>query len=954
MRSNQVASIDQKTLNNKMDLFLKNIATKNEKGELVTESMPKWAFEGLCNAYAFMIFRAEIIGEKDKHLDRLSFLSQATKKQIKKMASLLSEYKSNFQEMVKEKRSQLEKKLKECKTDQERKSIKKEFYDGIEKECVNKLSNEDKQLLSNANELYTFINSLLFAFDPLEHLNLRVKGKAVTQNDFIEILDVLYPDMALDEKSSNVNLPIKKAASYQFSFTQEELAKLFKDLIFDGDVMRIDSSDHAMYLSKNNGKYLLYDPNNKKGPVEFSTAEDLVSAVRNCFYTNFKHADTYLPIGIEIFEKNNIKHTRPTSSEFIELMLKNRGENLNINAKGWDGATSLSMAAWSGNADAVSVLLKNNANPEIAIRDKERNFTAAHLAAGENHVSVMQVLIKHKPSLKNIEDNHGSTPAFDAAKLGNIEVLEVLINEKIDLNKKNDDGETLAHIAAEHGHTNVIELLAKHSAKLNEPMNDGRTPAIVAAEEGHINILEALEKNGVNLKSAANSLLKHAASSNQINVLEYFEKKGMYLKDICSQDEIADLGVEAAKNGHVNMLELLITKGFDFKKSGENLVLVSVMNNDVKVLELLAKNGLKLDQHGADLLGFVLATGRVDNYGAGLATIASLTGKSDILESLIKSGFDLKPKSEELAKNAATKGQINILQTLVKNGLVSNDQIFNLAYSAVENKQINVLEVLLKSRAIPEKKSLHLAVLAVNIGETSLLEVVIKNGISSQQNFKILTLLAQSKNNNNILSSLAYLAVDAGNLDLLKYMITLDVDLKKILPMNDKYSLGQAAVKSGNMEVIKFLAENGVDLNQNNLKKIETSKAAPEIKQEFSPSVKAAIDEVKVLIKDYRENASFYTVRYKEKADNLEASLERAIKHFKGKENEPDADKFLKEKVDNKDSVEDVLKRARRSLVGEKIFGKSSLFGNTSSYSRVKAKEEQAVKNEVIKSPKKS
>lgn len=172
--------------------------------------------------------------------------------------------------------------------------------------------------------------------------------------------------------------------------------------------------------------------------------------------------------------------------------------------------------------------------------------------------------------------------------------------------------------------------------------------------------------------------------------------------------------------------------------------------------------------------------------------------------------------------------------------------------------------------------------------------------------------------------------------------------LKNIITMGDNKQLDEKSIFNAISEAMNNMLESSLKLKIDKPNE-ETKKQEKEITPKeriFPVAIQAVIEEIQKLITEYRQNTRFYTVRYQEKANNLEAALNRAITLAKNKD--IGVDSFLKEKIENKNSIEDVLKKARRTTLGQIIFGSTSLFGETSSYLRVINAKEKGQKAEAI------
>ena len=92
-----------------------------------------------------------------------------------------------------------------------------------------------------------------------------------------------------------------------------------------------------------------------------------------------------------------------------------------------------------------------------------------------------------------------TTSAHYAARNGDINTLEFLINNGIRIDRTDENGMTTAHYAARNGDTNTLEFLRANDVKLDQPDGNGMTPARYAVRNGDTNTLEFLRGTGARL-----------------------------------------------------------------------------------------------------------------------------------------------------------------------------------------------------------------------------------------------------------------------------------------------------------------------------------------------------------------------------------------------------------------------------------------------------------------------
>jgi hypothetical protein len=91
----------------------------------------------------------------------------------------------------------------------------------------------------------------------------------------------------------------------------------------------------------------------------------------------------------------------------------------------------------------------------------------------------------------------GRTALHQAAAVGNLKVMQMLITRGAPVNAKNSSGETPLHLAARFGHLDAVKYLIRSGALINEKTKYTRaTPLMAAAEMGHENIIRMLMISG--------------------------------------------------------------------------------------------------------------------------------------------------------------------------------------------------------------------------------------------------------------------------------------------------------------------------------------------------------------------------------------------------------------------------------------------------------------------------
>ncbi|THG19101.1 hypothetical protein TEA_025864 [Camellia sinensis var. sinensis] len=112
---------------------------------------------------------------------------------------------------------------------------------------------------------------------------------------------------------------------------------------------------------------------------------------------------------------------------------------------------------------------------------------------------VVKILSAADPSVTGINnaDEEGWAPFQFAASSGNVEIVEILLSSRVDVNLKNNGGRTALHYAASKGWLKIAEILLSHGANIN--LKDKACwmhPLHRAASTGNSELCELLIEEG--------------------------------------------------------------------------------------------------------------------------------------------------------------------------------------------------------------------------------------------------------------------------------------------------------------------------------------------------------------------------------------------------------------------------------------------------------------------------
>ena len=202
-----------------------------------------------------------------------------------------------------------------------------------------------------------------------------------------------------------------------------------------------------------------------------SQFKQLVTEARHHLYT--RHQATFKGIcasqsAINMYNTSGLTPLHVSSEqgnvEAVQLLVRlNADVNLATDER-HGHTTALLLAATHGHTDCVRVLLEAGASPDAP--DDWMN-TPLFKASSYNHVQCVVELLRHGAS-PDIANQWGALPIQYAALQGNMEVVAALVAAGADVNRPGEpDVISALAVASSRGHTDCVELLLKARADVN-------------------------------------------------------------------------------------------------------------------------------------------------------------------------------------------------------------------------------------------------------------------------------------------------------------------------------------------------------------------------------------------------------------------------------------------------------------------------------------------------------
>jgi ankyrin repeat protein len=301
-----------------------------------------------------------------------------------------------------------------------------------------------------------------------------------------------------------------------------------------------------------------------------------------------------------------------------ELLRHNAG----INSPGHDGTAALHWIVRLQDIETATQLLRAGADPNLPNRYGVRPL---HIAIAQNDLAMVRLLLEAHADPAS-PDATGETCLMMAANEGRIGIVKALLEKGAPVDVRDPQyQQTALMFAARNGHTEVAKLLIAHRADVNAQTPTGtvprfRSPASNAGSRGTGIIRGGWPERGSRepVPGAKSSLLY------------------------------------AAREGHLEMVQLLLSSGANIEQADANGVtplLMAIMNNQIPVAHLLIRKGADVktpDWYGDTALWAAVDLRDIDVPGPNITDNGvDRAAAFGLIQELLEAGADVNARTKE-------------------------------------------------------------------------------------------------------------------------------------------------------------------------------------------------------------------------------------------------------------------------------------------------------------------
>uniref|UniRef100_A0A8D2B6H4 Ankyrin repeat and death domain containing 1B n=1 Tax=Sciurus vulgaris TaxID=55149 RepID=A0A8D2B6H4_SCIVU len=226
----------------------------------------------------------------------------------------------------------------------------------------------------------------------------------------------------------------------------------------------------------------------------------------------------------------------------------------------------------------------------------------------------------------------------NAAKSNNLDLMEKLLEKKVNINAVNNMNRTALHFAVGGNHLSAVDFLLNHKARVDIADKHGLTVIHLAAWSGSFEIMLMLVRAGADQRAKNQdgmNALHFAAQNNNVHIVEYLIQD-LHLKDLNQPDETGRKPfLLAAERGHIEMIEKLIFLNLhtlEKDKEGNTALHLAAMHGHSPAVQVLLTQWQEVNE--------------TNELNVSVLQIATRNGHTSLVNFLLSENIDLHQRME--------------------------------------------------------------------------------------------------------------------------------------------------------------------------------------------------------------------------------------------------------------------------------------------------------------------
>lgn len=231
--------------------------------------------------------------------------------------------------------------------------------------------------------------------------------------------------------------------------------------------------------------------------------------------------------------------------ELIDRVLEETYKSL-LNIKNNEGITVLDLATNVGKKKVFSRLVQDS--------------TILHEAVNKDNIEMVKLLVENGVDV-NKENEYSYTPLHLAVEKNNIEIVRFLVENKANVNSENEYSSTPLHLAVSKNNIEMVRLLVENGADVNKENENSNTPLHLAVDKDNIEMVRFLVENKADInkqnKYKDTPLLRAVYRDNKnmikngIEIVKFLLESGA---NIHKKDKYNKTALQWSKNPHITEL----------------------------------------------------------------------------------------------------------------------------------------------------------------------------------------------------------------------------------------------------------------------------------------------------------------------------------------------------------------------------------------------------------------